>query len=116
MTDCLFCSIVAGDVPSTTVLDAGRVYAFRDVAPAAPVHVLIVPKEHVAGIDEVTEAHGAMLAELVTTAQGIAATEGIDRSGYRLVFNVGPDSGQAVFHLHLHLLGGAPLGRIAATG
>lgn len=108
--DCLFCSIIRGDIPAQTVLDRERVLAFRDIAPAAPVHVLIVPKEHIRDAAALDADSGAVLGELVDAANAVARAEGIDGSGYRLLFNVGPDAGQTVLHLHLHLLGGAPLG------
>ncbi|MFN2615285.1 MAG: histidine triad nucleotide-binding protein [Actinomycetota bacterium] len=110
MSDCLFCRIVAGEIPSTPVLDRPAVYAFRDVAPAAPVHVLVVPKDHVADARSIGAGHAGLLAEVVDAANEVARAEGLDGSGYRLVFNVGPDAGQTVFHLHLHVLGGRPLG------
>ena len=110
MTDCLFCRIVAGEIPSAPVLDRPTVYAFRDIAPAAPVHVLVVPKEHLSGARDVTGAHGQILTEMIDAANEVAKAEKIDGSGYRLIFNVGPDAGQTVFHLHLHVLGGRPLG------
>lgn len=112
MTDCLFCRIVAGEIPSTAVLDRPTVYAFRDVAPSAPVHVLVVPKEHVDDVRAITPAHGAMLTELLDAANEVARLEGIADDGYRLSFNVGRDAGQTVFHLHLHVVGGLPLGAV----
>jgi histidine triad (HIT) family protein len=108
--DCPFCAIVAGRIPSTAVADRERVYAFRDIAPAAPTHVLIVPKEHVADVRDVTAERGPLIAEMIEVAHEVAAADGIASSGYRLIFNVGPDAGQTVFHLHLHVLGGRPLG------
>lgn len=104
--DCIFCKIVAGDVKSDVVLDRGRIYAFRDVNPQAPTHFLIVPKEHLKDITELTPAHGDLLAEMILAANELAKADGISDSGYRVVFNVGPDAGQTVFHLHLHVLGG----------
>lgn len=112
-TDCLFCKIVAGEIPSTVVLQNDEVYAFRDIAPHAPTHVLIVPRVHIDDIRSVTADHGELLASMFAAASQIAAGEGIDDSGYRLSFNVGPDAGQTVFHLHLHLVGGKPLGGMA---
>jgi len=106
VSDCIFCKIVAGEIPSTVVLDRGEVFAFRDVNPQAPVHILLVPRRHVRDVTELSTADGAVLAELVSAANELARSEGISTSGYRLVFNVGPDAGQTVFHLHLHLLGG----------
>ncbi len=110
MNDCLFCKIVAGEIPSTAVLDRPAVYAFRDIAPAAPVHVLVVPKAHVRDATAVTAEHGEILAEMIDAANEVARAEGIAESGYRLIFNVGPDAGQTVFHLHLHVVGGTNLG------
>lgn len=111
--DCLFCKIIAGEIPSTPVLDRPGVYAFRDIAPAAPSHVLVVPKTHVSDVRAVTVAHGEILAEMIEAANAVADAEGVADSGYRLIFNVGPDAGQTVFHLHLHLVGGKPLGGVA---
>ncbi|MGZ4128947.1 MAG: histidine triad nucleotide-binding protein [Actinomycetota bacterium] len=110
--DCLFCKIIAGEIPSTTMLDRETVTAFRDIAPAAPVHVLIVPKEHISDVRDLEHAHGGILVDLFQAANDIAQHEAVDRSGYRLLFNVGPDAGQTVFHLHMHLVGGKPLGGV----
>lgn len=113
MADCLFCAIVAGDVPSTEVRSTGRVYAFRDIAPQAPTHALVVPREHHADAVTLAATDPGLLAEMVEVAAGIAADAGMADSGYRLVFNLGPDSGQTVFHAHLHVLGGTWLGGLA---
>ena len=113
MTDCLFCKIVASDIPSDIVLDRETVIAFRDIAPAAPVHVLVVPKEHVEDVRAVQPAHGSLLVDMVRAAADVAENEGIAASGYRLIFNVGRDAGQTVFHLHMHVVGGKPLGGVA---
>ena len=110
--DCLFCEIVGGRIPSTTVLDRDTVYAFRDIAPAAPVHVLIVPKRHIGDVRDVEQPDGDVLIEMFQAANEIAASEGIADSGYRVLFNVGRDAGQTVFHLHMHLVGGKPLGGV----
>jgi histidine triad (HIT) family protein len=109
MSDCLFCSMIAGEIPADVVLDRGGVFAFRDINPQAPTHILIVPKTHVRDISEVDASSGPMLAELIGAANDLARTEGIASSGYRVVANVGPDAGQTVFHLHFHLLGGRPM-------
>jgi histidine triad (HIT) family protein len=109
MSDCLFCSIVAGDVPSDVVVDRGGVFAFRDINPQAPTHILIIPKKHVGDISELDAESGPILGALIETANELARSEGIADSGYRVVANVGPDAGQTVFHLHLHLLGGRPM-------
>lgn len=113
MADCLFCKIVAGDIPSTAVRSTERAYAFRDIAPQAPLHVLVVPREHHENVLSLAETDPELLAELVRVAAEVARVEGVADSGYRLVFNTGPDSGQTVFHTHLHLLGGGPLGGLA---
>ena len=104
--NCLFCSIVAGGIPSTEVASTVHAYAFRDLNPVAPTHVLIVPRQHVESADTVEAHHGEVLADMVVLAQQIARAEGIAGGGYRLVWNVGEDSGNSVPHLHLHLIGG----------
>jgi histidine triad (HIT) family protein len=106
MTDCLFCKILAGEVPSTEVLSTDDTYAFRDISPAAPTHVLVIPRRHIDNAHEVTAEDGPVLAALLTTAQEVARKEGIDQRGYRLVFNVGDDALNSVPHLHLHVIGG----------
>lgn len=108
--DCLFCRIIAGDAPSTEVMASDRTYAFRDIHPAAPTHVLVVPREHIADAGELGHRHADLVAEMISTAQAVARKEGIDRSGYRLVFNVGDHALNSVPHLHLHVLGGRQLG------
>ncbi|HEY1990149.1 MAG TPA: histidine triad nucleotide-binding protein [Acidimicrobiales bacterium] len=108
MTDCLFCGIVAGDVPADIVRSDARTVAFRDINPQAPVHVLIVPRRHITNASTVTAADAEDVTALLLAAQEVAAAEGIagEDRGYRLVFNVGPDALNSVPHLHLHLLGG----------
>lgn len=110
MSDCLFCKIVAGDVPSEKVLETDRVYAFRDINPQAPTHVLVIPKEHVTNAADLTVDHAGLLADVFTAANAVAAQEGVATSGYRLVFNVGDDALNSVPHLHLHVVGGRQLG------
>lgn len=110
MSDCLFCGIVAGEVPSEEVASTERTYAFRDIEPALPVHVLVVPREHVESADTVTADHAGLLAEMMGTAQQVARQEGLAERGYRLVFNVGEDARNSVAHLHMHVLGGRPMG------
>jgi histidine triad (HIT) family protein len=112
MSDCLFCRIVAGEIPATVVRESERTLAFRDVAPQAPTHVLVVPKDHYPNVAALA-AQPALLAELIEQASAVAAEEGVDEAGYRLVFNTGPDAGQTVFHAHGHVLGGRPLGHLA---
>ena len=104
--DCLFCKIVAGDIPSEKVYDDQRVTAFRDINPVAPTHILIVPNKHIASVNELTADDEALVGHLFTTAKELARQEGIAESGYRLIINTGPDGGQEVYHLHLHLIGG----------
>ncbi|WP_018349288.1 histidine triad nucleotide-binding protein [Longispora albida] len=108
MTDCLFCRIVAGELPATVVLDTEHLFAFRDISPQAPTHVIIVPKAHYANAVELAQAAPALTGELIAAAGDVAKQDGID--SYRLVFNTGADAGQTVFHAHLHVIGGKPLG------
>ncbi len=107
MADCLFCKIVGGDVPVTPVKRSADALAFRDINPQAPTHVLIIPREHVASLNEAKDP--AMIGELALMASEIARREGIADRGYRAVFNTNAEAGQTVFHLHLHLLGGRPM-------
>ena len=104
--DCLFCKIVAGDIPATVVLDNDDVLAFRDLNPVAPLHALVIPKRHIVGADHIGPDDGDVLAAMFVAARAVAAGDGVAESGYRTVFNVGSDSGQSVPHLHLHVLGG----------
>jgi len=106
MSDCLFCKIVAGEIPSTPVAESERALAFYDIAPQAPVHVLVIPKEHITSADEVASTHGGVVDDLVLLAQRVTELEGIRDSGYRLVINVGADAQMTVAHLHVHVLGG----------
>jgi len=109
-TSCLFCRIVAREIPAEILRESDRVLAFRDIDPKAPTHILLIPKEHLESLADIEDGHGAMLADIAQAATHLARTEGIDQTGWRLVSNVGPDAGQAVFHLHFHLLGGRPMG------
>jgi histidine triad (HIT) family protein len=104
--DCLFCTIAAGDIPSTKVHEDDVIFAFRDIAPRAPTHILVIPRDHIASAADLTEADGPMLGRLFGTIAEIARGEGIADDGYRLVSNVGRWGGQTVDHLHIHLLGG----------
>ena len=106
--DCLFCKIVAGEIPSQQVASTDDVYAFRDINPAAPTHVLVIPKEHIVSAADLRSEHGALLAEIFEVARQIAQNEGIG-DAYRLVSNVGAGAGQSVFHLHFHVIGGRDL-------
>lgn len=105
---CLFCRIVRREIPATIVAETDDMVAFRDITPRAPVHVLVIPRQHVASLNEATDA--AQLGKLSLLAAEIARAEGIAESGYRTVINTGPDAGQTVFHVHLHLLGGRDMG------
>jgi len=107
--DCLFCAIVAGDIPATIVYETPDVTAFRDVNPQAPTHVLVIPKEHYANVAEIANADPALVAELMRGAIAVAEIEDITESGYRLVANTGAGAGQSVFHAHVHVLGGRSL-------
>ena len=109
MENCIFCKIIAGEIPSIKVFEDDLVYAFRDINPQAPVHVLIVPKEHIACADEINEANSAVIAHIFEVIPKIAAAEGL-ANGYRIINCCGEDGGQTVFHLHFHLLGGKKLG------
>ena len=106
MSDCLFCRIVAGEVPADVVAESDRARAFRDIAPQSPVHVLVVPKQHVTSADHFDASHGALVSDLVRLAQEVADLTSVRDSGYRLVMNVGADAQMTVPHLHLHVLGG----------
>ena len=106
--DCLFCRVVTGEVPAAVVHRTDRVVAFRDIAPAAPVHVLVVPREHHASVEALSEVDPGLLAEVLAQAVAVARDEGLG-AGYRLVANTGEDAGQSVHHLHVHVLGGRPM-------
>ena len=106
-TDCIFCKIVAGEIPATLVTRTDRLVAFRDVSPQAPVHVLVIPTEHLASLADVQD--GRLLGEMLMLARDIARDEKIAEDGYRVVLNTNKNGGQTVFHLHLHLLGGRRL-------
>ncbi len=106
MTDCIFCKIVAGEIPSDRVHEGEQVIAFRDLNPQAPTHVLVIPRRHVATLEDLTPDDGDLLAEMFTVARKVAATDGIAERGYRTVFNCRDEGGQEVHHLHLHVLGG----------
>jgi histidine triad (HIT) family protein len=112
--DCVFCRIVKGEIPSQKVLDTEEILAFRDIEPAAPVHILIIPKRHIETVNHVEADDAALLGSMIQAARDLARDEGLSDSGYRLVFNCNRDGGQVVFHLHLHLMGGRPLGGMAS--
>jgi histidine triad (HIT) family protein len=109
MADCLFCRIIAGEIPGSIVYQDDRLVAFNDINPQAPTHVLIVPRRHIDSLNEVTEGDDQIVGELVRRAAAIARDRGVADGGYRTVFNTNRDAGQTVFHIHLHLLGGRAL-------
>jgi histidine triad (HIT) family protein len=110
MENCLFCKIATGAIPSNIVYQDEDVVAFVDINPQAPKHILLIPRQHIASIADLTLEDGPILAKLFTTVKKLAHDMGIDEKGYRFLTNVGPDAGQSVFHLHFHLLGGRKLG------
>jgi len=107
--DCLFCGIAAGQIPATLVVDGKRVVAFRDLNPQAPAHVLVVPRDHFRDVAALAAAGDGLLDEVVGVARQVADAEGIEATGYRVVFNTGRDAGQTVGHVHAHVLGGRPM-------
>lgn len=109
MNDCLFCNIIAGNIPSSKVYEDENVFAFRDINPQAPVHVLVVPKTHLASLNEVTAENAGAAAACLQAIPAIAASEGL-ADGYRVISNCGAAAGQTVMHLHFHLIGGRELG------
>lgn len=107
---CLFCRIIAGEIPASKVYEDERLVAFNDINAQAPMHVLVLPREHVETLNDLSADHEALVGEMVRRGAAIAAARGYAASGYRLVFNCNADAGQTVFHLHLHVLGGRTLG------
>ncbi len=110
MTDCLFCNMASGELEVSKLHDDDLVFAIQDIHPRAPVHMMVIPKDHIAGAPELGEEHGPLLAHMVMVANQLAEREGIANRGYRLAINSGEDGGQTIFHLHLHVLGGRRLG------
>lgn len=106
MADCVFCRVARGEIPARIAYKDDEVVAFHDINPQAPVHVVVIPVEHIAGIGEAAEGHKALVGKIMLVAAEIARQEGVEESGYRLVVNQGPEAGQSVDHLHVHLLGG----------
>ncbi len=106
--DCIFCRIIAGEIPSTKVYEDDQILAFRDIQPAAPTHILVIPKQHIAGVREITADNSAVVAHIFETIPAIAKAEGL--TDYRVVSNNGAQAGQTVHHLHFHILGGRTLG------
>lgn len=110
MSECLFCRMLKGEIPAQKAYEDDRAFAFHDINPQAPVHLLIIPKRHIVGVAQVTDEVAADVGHLFTVAAKLGRELGIEESGYRTVFNVGPHAGQTVHHLHLHLVGGKPMG------
>ena len=108
MSDCLFCKIVAGEIPADKVYEDEKVLAFRDINPKADVHLLLIPKQHVASLDEIDKSHDEVIAHMMHLLPGLAEDQGLE-GGFRTIINTGKESGQIIFHLHIHLLGGANL-------
>ena len=108
MENCLFCKIIAGDIPSTKVYEDELVYAFRDINPQAPTHILVIPKTHIGSVAEVSAENSTVVAHIFEVIARVAEAEGL-ANGYRVVSNCGPDAGQTVHHLHFHILGGKKL-------
>lgn len=109
MEDCIFCKIIKGEIPSDKVYEDEMVFSFRDISPAAPQHVLIIPKKHISNLNELTEEDSKIIAHIYIVAKKIAKELGVAESGYRIVSNCGEDGGQTVHHIHFHLLGGRTL-------
>lgn len=108
--DCIFCKILAGEIPSAKVHETDNTFAFEDIHPVAPVHVLVIPKKHIPTVNDLTGADAGLIGEMMLAARDVAKSKGVDASGYRVVFNANRDAGQEVFHVHLHVLGGRRLG------
>ena len=106
VADCLFCKIVAGDIPAERVAESDRTIAFRDINPQAPTHVLVIPRDHHPDLAALASSDAGLLAEVALQAHRVAQAEGLGDGGYRVVFNTGPEAGQTVFHVHAHVLGG----------
>ena len=106
MSDCLFCKIVSGDIQGDIVHQDDEILAFRDINPQAPTHILIIPKKHIATVNDLAEEDQQLIGKLFSDAKALAKQEGLSERGYRLVMNCNADAGQTVFHIHLHLLGG----------
>ena len=112
MNDCLFCKIIKGEIPSNKVYENDKVYAFHDIAPQAPVHVVVVPKEHICCANMIDKTNSQAVADVFEAIPEIAKILGIDESGYRVVNNCGKDAGQTVFHIHFHIMGGNEGGKM----
>jgi len=107
--NCLFCRIIAGEIPANKVYEDDHAFAFRDINPQAPVHILLIPKKHIASLNDATPEDHAVLGHLMCLAPRIAKQEGTAHNGFRVVINTGADAGQTVWHIHVHLMGGRPM-------
>ena len=110
MEDCTFCKIIKGEIPSEKVYEDEDILAFKDINPAAPIHILVIPKKHIATLMEVSKEDSNIMSKILETIQKIAKQLGIEENGFRLIANCGPDSGQEVMHIHFHLLAGREMG------
>ncbi len=109
MDDCLFCKIIKGEIPSKKVYEDDYVYAFWDISPTAPVHILVIPKEHISTLNDVDEKNSKVIGKIYEAIPKIAKEQGIDENGYRVISNCNKDAGQTVFHIHFHIIGGREL-------
>jgi len=109
-SDCLFCRIAAGEIPADVVFETPEILAFRDIHPQAPTHILIIPRRHLSSVSDLQASDAELMGTLFLAARKLAENEGILKGGYRMVVNAGPDAGQSVFHVHMHLLGGRGMG------
>lgn len=112
MSDCIFCRIAAGEIPATRVYEDEEILGFLDISPEAPVHILVIPRKHISSLNDLSPEDSALAGRMLIAAARIAGEQGIEQSGYRVLTNTGPDSGQAVDHLHFHVLGGRKLGKL----
>ena len=110
MPDCLFCRVAAGEIPASIVYEDARLIAFKDINPQAPTHILVIPRQHIASLNDLGPEDDALVGEMTRRAAAIAKEEGLAERGYRLLLNCNADAGQTVFHIHLHLVGGRRLG------
>lgn len=111
MADCIFCKIVAKEIPSQIVFEDDNILAFKDINPVAPVHILVIPKKHLASINEISELDKGVIGDIFIVLKELAASQGVAETGYRIVVNTGREGGQEVGHLHFHLIGGKALGK-----
>lgn len=110
MDDCIFCKIIKGEIPSEKVYEDEEILAFKDINPATPIHVLVIPKKHISTLMEIGQEDSELMAKIMQAIQKVAKQLGVDKSGFRLIANCGPDSGQEVMHIHFHLLAGKKMG------